>query len=106
VHTLLKRSGVYYLPNSKIPYTGNYFNKNTGEFKQLKDEFSGLKTKYKDGKKDLDINYKNDIRDGVEIKYYSTGQVSLETNYKNGKSKGSVLSWGENGNQIVTQDIK
>ena len=64
-----------------------------------KDKFSGLKTKYKDGKKYLDINYKNDIRDGAEIKYYATGQVNLETTYKNGKPQGSVLSWDENGNQ-------
>ena len=71
VHTLLQRSGVYYLPNSDMPYTGNYFNKNTGEFKQLKDGVS----------------------DGLFITFYDDGtKKSLET-IRNGKLNGTKISW-------------
>jgi antitoxin component YwqK of YwqJK toxin-antitoxin module len=60
--------------------------------------FTGLvRGMYTNGKKEIEINYKEGKKEGVQTSWDEKGNKRLEVNYKNGKSEGLLTTWYENG---------
>ena len=64
-----------------------------------------VKTLYKSGKVDTEINYINNIRDGEAKFYYENGNLKKEFAYVNGKVDGLVKEFYENGKLKLSYTI-
>jgi uncharacterized protein len=84
---LQDRSGLFYMPNEKEPFTGDVIS-------------------YQAGKPVLEGQVKNGLRNGLWIYYYPTGQKQAEGNYVDGLKEGTWNYWKENGEQDVTETYK
>ena len=56
------------------------------------------KAYYESGKLNLELNYINDLLDGLSKEYYENGQLSAQENYKEGKRNGELVNYDEKGN--------
>ena len=81
VTTLQDRAGVKYEANQDKPYTGKHV-----------EYYSDAK-----GQKSIEIEYKDGVKDGVEIEYFKNGQKKQVVEYKKGKPVSEPKKWNDNG---------
>jgi hypothetical protein len=65
--------------------------------KASKKVYNGLKKNYIKGKLASTITYKDSLKNGPAVNYYSNGSVNMEFNYKNNKKEGAYKWYFENG---------
>lgn len=65
-----------------------------------------VKTYYKDGKVESEINYSKKVREGQAKFYYENGNLRQELTYVNGKVDGLVKEYHENGKLKLTYTIE
>ncbi len=82
------REGIWYLKDSKTPYTG----------KSLK--------WHENGQKKVERNFKDGKFDGPSNAWYENGQKRWEANNKDGEADGLVLEWHENGEKFIETNYK
>ena len=108
----VERKGIVYAVNSEIPFTGL---RKTELRNEDKKKYADVETNYKNGLKDgievtqydfgkqeeFDVKgtmpYKKGLKDGLAEVYYSNGQKQSETNWVNDKKEGLSVSWHKNG---------
>ena len=108
----VERKGIVYPVNSEKPFTGL---RKTELRNEDKKKYADVETNYKNGLKDgievtqwdwgkdevLDIKlimpYKNGLKDGLAEVYYSNGQKQSETNWVNDKKEGLSIAYYPNG---------
>jgi len=108
----VERKGIVYAVNSEIPFTGLWKTELRNEDKK---KYADVETNYKNGLKDgievtqydvgkqeeFDVKgtmpYKKGLKDGLAEVYYSNGQKQSETNWVNDKKEGLSVSWHKNG---------
>jgi len=73
-----------YVGDEENPYTGK------------------IVAKYENGNKKWEVNYKNGIKEGIQIDWYENGEKKMEGYYKNGKKEGSWAKWDMKGYKKVT----
>ena len=76
----VQRGDLMYEANSETPFTGVV-----------------VLLKYENGKKYLELTYKDGKKDGLETWWHSNGQKWQETTYKDGKEVSKTM-WDEEGN--------
>ena len=60
---------------------------------------------YINGKKKLEINYKDGKKEGLRVRYHKNGQKKSEENYKGGKKvEGSIKYWNSKGEPVDTYE--
>jgi hypothetical protein len=64
-----------------------------------------VKTFYKDGKVESEINYSNNIREGDAKFYYENGSIKRDLTYVNGRVDGLVKEYYENGKLKLSYTI-
>lgn len=109
---LQNRNGIYYMINSKEPFTGK--TKNYDSLKNIKEEIifkDGLKNGkyklyYKNGQLKEKSNYKDNKYDGECRIYYENGQIAEIRNYKNGQIEGKYERYYKNGQMDVRYNYK
>ena len=82
------RESIWYLKDSKTPYTG----------KSLK--------WHENGQKKVERNFKDGKFDGPSNAWYENGQKKWEANNKDGEADGLVLEWHENGEKFIETNYK
>ncbi len=82
------REAIWYLKDSKTPYTG----------KSLK--------WHENGQKKVEGYYKDGKPDGLIIGWHENGQKEVEANYKDGNMEGLYLRWHENGEKFIEANYK
>ena len=56
---------------------------------------------FENGNKQLEQNYKNGHKEGVNTAWYENGNKMLEEHYMNGKREGLLTTWHENGQKAT-----
>ena len=107
---LEQRESIWYLKESKTPYTGKAYSlhanrKKAGEWNYKNGKQDGLFVWWNEkGKKVEEENYINGKQDGLDVHWHNNGQKSYEANYKDGKLvEGSEKFWNNKGDSV---DIK
>ena len=108
----VERKGIVYAVNSEIPFTGLWKTELRNEDKK---KYADVETNYKNGLKDgievtqydfgkqeeFDVKgtmpYKKGLKDGLAEVYYSNGQKQSETNWVNDKKEGLSIAYYSNG---------
>ena len=107
---LEQRESIWYLKESKTPYTGKAYSlhanrQKAGEWNYKDGKQDGLFVWWNEkGKKVEEENYINGKQDGLDVHWHNNGQKSYEANYKDGKLiEGSEKFWTNKGDSV---DIK
>ena len=103
IDELVERDGIWHSKDTNKPYSGkavkyleNGQKELEGNYKDGKKE--GIETEwYENGQKKSEGTYKNGKDDGLYTKWYENGQKKSELNYKDGKQDGLWNFWFENG---------
>ena len=82
------RNDITYLRGADTPFTGKYF---------ILD---------KNGKRELEVNLKDGMQDGLTTDWHLNGQKKSEGNWKNGQQEGLATWWYENGQKEEVQNWK
>ena len=61
---------------------------------------------YENGQKQLEANYKDGKRDGLQTNWHKNGQKKSEANYKDGKRDGLYVTWHDNGQKSSEKNRK
>ena len=97
--TLDINHGLYFVPNTMKPFSGNAGEKfPEGKKKMIipiKDgKINGtIKGWAKNGQKIFEGKYTNGVSNGTEIQWYASGQKKLEVQYTNGEAHGVCTEW-------------
>jgi uncharacterized protein len=106
---MLEGISTYYahdsVPALKIKYlygravTYSYMDKNMKmtEFKPFPKDKIQITSYYPNGKKSMELDYENGMKNGKQIIYYPNGKISDEKNFLNNVYDGAVISYYENG---------
>lgn len=85
---LENRNEIAFLPKANEPFTGKY------------------ETYYPNGQKQVEANYKNGKKNGLETEWREDGQKIIETNYEDGKINGLETLWSEDGRKKIETSYK
>jgi hypothetical protein len=88
VDELEMRNDITYLRGADTPFTGKYFILN------------------KNGKRELEVNLKDGMQDGLATDWHLNGQKKSEGKWKNGQQEGFYTAWHENGQKEEVQNWK
>jgi len=71
------------------------------EINYEKNEYNGIYTEFKYGRKEKEASYKNHKLDGTSKDFFQNGKVQKEINYKEGKQNGLMRYYNEEGEVTV-----
>jgi len=58
-------------------------------------------SKYENGQKKWEVNYKNAIKEGIQTDWYPNGKKMSEGNYIKGKKEGTWSRWNKDGKKTI-----
>lgn len=97
---IYKWKGNSHILLKKINYYPNGEKESEGELNEAGQKHGLWTSWHSNGKKWLEENYENDVRDGEFIEWYKSGDKSFTGEYENGLPSGKWTFWDEDGNKI------
>ena len=94
---LVEREGLYYKKFTDVPFTGEIIRgRKQGSFKNgVKD--GAWVSYWSSGQLESKVNFKNGKKEGAWVRYYYDGQIHWKGNLKNSKQEGPWVYYREDG---------
>lgn len=108
IEDLIKTNGVYYIPNTKTPFTGETIDHSVNLIINNFDhgQHTRVREFYSNGLPLIDFMLKNNKENGYWREYYFSGQLKYEYYYVDGQRQGKARFYHENGQLEVEMAYK